>query len=299
MNNFIEYFYNIKADNIEKIDNYYSFYYLNNLYRLYINNDNINTNIYYLDKNMLENSLMSEIILNKDSSMISSYEGINYILLKINCNPNKDITLEEINYLSNIMTRNDLKINWGILWSNKIDYLEELIYENGKKYPIVVDSFNYFVGLAENAISYYNNIHEINSNHIFYISHKIIRPYDKVDSIYDPLNIIFDHKVRDIAEYIKNSFWNNNTSIFNELDNYLSYEYLSIYDVKILIARILYPSFYFDTYEDIFINNKDEKIINNYISRLNEYENYLASIIDYFKRLYPVDEVLWLKKNNI
>ena len=299
MNNFIEYFYNIKASKIENRNNYYSFYYLNNLYRLYIYNDNINNNIYYLDKNMLENSLISEIILNKDSSMISSYEGIDYVLLKINCNPDKNITLEEINYLSNIMTRNDLKINYGILWSNKIDYLEELIYENGKKYPIVVDSFNYFVGLAENAISYYNNIYEVNSNPIFYISHKIIKPNDKVDTIYNPFNITFDYKVRDVAEYIKNSFWNGNTDIFMELDNYLSYEYLSIYDVKLLIARVLYPSFYFDTYEDIFINNKDEKIINIYIAKLNEYQEYLAYIIDYFRKLYPIDEVLWLKKNNI
>ncbi len=299
MNNFIEYFYNIKVSEIENKDNYYSFYYLNNLYRLYINNDNININIYYLNKNMLNNTLVSEIILNKDSGMISSYEGINYILLKINCNPNKDITLDEINYLSNIITRNDLKIDYGILWSNKIDYLEELIYENGKKYPLVVDSFNYFVGMAENAISYYNNIHEINSNPIFYISHKIIRPNDKIDTIYNPFNIIFDYKVRDIAEYIKNSFWNNNKNIFIELDNYLSYEYLSIYDVKLLISRVLYPSFYFDTYEDIFINNKDEKIINNYISRSNEYEKYLSNIIDYFKIRYPIEEVLWLKKNNI
>ncbi len=299
MNNFIEYFYNIKINKIENKNNYYSFYYFDSLYRLYIYNDNVNINIYYLDRNMLENTLISEIILNKDSSMISSYEGINYILLKINCNPDKNITLEEINYLSNIMTRNDLKIDYGVLWSNKIDYLEELIYENGKKYPLVVDSFNYFVGMAENAISYYNNIHEINSNPIFYISHKIIRPNDKIDTIYDPFNIIFDYKVRDIAEYIKNSFWNNNKDIFIELDNYLSHEYLSIYDVKLLISRVLYPSFYFDTYEDIFINNKDEKIINNYISRLSEYEEYLSNIIDYFVRRYPIDEILWLKKNNI
>ncbi len=299
MNNFIEYFYNIKTNSIKNIDNYYSFYHLDNLYRLYIINDNINTNIYYLNRNMLENTLMSEIILNKDGSIISSYEDNNYILLKINCNPNKNITLEEINYISNIMTRNDLKINWGILWSNKIDYLEELIYENGKKYPIVVDSFNYFVGLAENAISYFNNIHEINTNPIFYISHKVIKQNDKIDTIYNPFNIIFDYKVRDISEYIKISFWNNNMNIFNELDNYLSYEYLSIYDVKLLIARILYPSFYFDTYEDIFLNNQDEKIINSYISRINEYEKYLDNIINYFKKLYPIDEILWLKKNNI
>jgi hypothetical protein len=245
---------------------------------------------------MLENTLMSEIILNKDGSIISSYEDNNYILLKINCNPNKNITLEEINYISNIMTRNDLKINWGILWSNKIDYLEELIYENGKKYPIVVDSFNYFVGLAENAISYFNNIHEINTNPIFYISHKVIKQNDKIDTIYNPFNIIFDYKVRDISEYIKISFWNNNMNIFNELDNYLSYEYLSIYDVKLLIARILYPSFYFDLYEEIINDNKEEKEINKIIDKHNEYEELLYEVYLIIQKKINLLGIDWINK---
>ena len=82
---------------------------------------------------------------------------------------------------------------------------QDLIGENGKKYPLIVDSFNYFVGFAENAISYYNNIDNL-SNYRYYISHKVIRFDDTIQVIYNPLNIIFDYKVRDIAEYVKNSF---------------------------------------------------------------------------------------------
>ena len=302
MNNFIKFFYNMKVTNTNFINNYYEFNHNNNYYRLYILNEEYNiynyNNIYTINKELINNTLMSEIILNKDKNIITTYHNINYILLKINCNINKDITLEEIDYLSKVKIVNNNKSNWGLLWSKKIDYLEELISENGKKYPQVVNSFNYFIGLSENAISYYNNI-DIDNNMMHYISHKRLKPTDKVDSLYNPLNIIYDYRVRDVAEYIKNSFWTDNHNIYNELNNYLYKSNLSLNEVKLLISRVLFPSFYFDLYEDIFNYNKDEKILNNIISRIDEYEEYLNSIIIYFKRFYPIDEIEWLKKKII
>lgn len=292
----------MKVTNTNFINNYYEFNHNNNYYRLYILNEEYNiynyNNIYTINKELINNTLMSEIILNKDKNIITTYHNINYILLKINCNINKNITLEEIDYLSKVKIVNNNKSNWGLLWSKKIDYLEELISENGKKYPQVVNSFNYFIGLSENAISYYNNI-DIDNNMMYYISHKVLRPTDKVDSLYNPLNIIYDYRVRDVAEYIKNSFWTNNHNIYNELNNYLYKNNLSLNEVKLLISRVLFPSFYFDLYEDIFNYNKDEKILNNIISRIDEYEEYLNSIIIYFKRFYPIDEIEWLKKKII
>lgn len=302
MKNFIKFFYNMKVTNTNFINNYYEFNHNNNYYRLYMLNEEYNiynyNNIYTINKELINNTLMSEIILNKDKNIITTYHNINYILLKINCNINKNITLEEIDYLSKVKIVNNNKSNWGLLWSKKIDYLEELISENGKKYPQVVNSFNYFIGLSENAISYYNNI-DIDNNMMHYISHKRLKPTDKVDSLYNPLNIIYDYRVRDVAEYIKNSFWTDNHNIYNELNNYLYKNNLSLNEVKLLISRVLFPSFYFDLYEDIFNYNKDEKILNNIISRIDEYEEYLNSIIIYFKRFYPIDEIEWLKKKII
>ena len=292
----------MKVTNTNFINNYYEFNHNNNYYRLYILNEEYNiynyNNIYTINKELINNTLMSEIILNKDKNIITTYHNINYILLKINCNINKNITLEEIDYLSKVKIVNNNKSNWGLLWSKKIDYLEELISENGKKYPQVVNSFNYFIGLSENAISYYNNI-DIDNNMMYYISHKVLRPTDKVDSLYNPLNIIYDYRVRDVAEYIKNSFWTDNHNIYNELNNYLYKNNLSLNEVKLLISRVLFPSFYFDMYEEIFNYNKEEKILNNIINRIDEYEEYLDSIIIYFKKFYPIDEIEWLKKKII
>ena len=297
MNNFIEYFYNIKVKKKKKNNDCYSFIYNGYVYKLYLYDEsNINL-ILSINKQLLGYTLISEIILNKDNNPISIYNGIKYLLIKIFTHNNK-ITLEDISYFDNSLYTNGLKVNWGMLWSNKIDYIEEMIAENGKKYPIIVDSFNYFVGLAENAISYYNSI-PINNNYTYYISHKRIRINDTTESLYNPLNIIFDYKVRDVAEYIKNAFFLNNTNIFNELDAYLKFNKLSLTDIKLLIARVLYPSFYFELYEDILVNNKDEKIIVPIINMLPKYEKYLNMVITYFKKNYNIDEILWLKKNEV
>ena len=297
MNNFVDYFYNMRVEKVLFNKKHYSFMYNGYLYRIYPVDNNININtIVNINKRLLGHTLVSEIIANKDNNYVSFYNGQNYILIRIYANINKNITLEEIIFLANSLYTEKFKINWGMLWSKKIDYLEELINENGKKYPIIVNSFNYFVGMAENAISYYNDI-KIEDNYKYVISHKNIRFNDTIEVLYNPLNIIFDYRARDIAEYIKNAFFINNSNIYNELNEYMNVNGLSITDVKLVVARLMYPSFYFEMYEDILIDNDDEKIIVPIVDRLTEYEKYLASIINYFKNYYDIPTIPWLNNN--
>lgn len=297
MNNFLDYFYNMQVEKVLFNKKYYLFMYNGYLYKIYPVDNNININmIVNIDKRLLGHTLVSEIIANKDGNYITFYNNQNYVLVKIFANINKKISLEEISYLANSLYTEKMKVNWGMLWSKKIDYLEELINENGKKYPIIVDSFNYFVGMAENAISYYNDI-KIDSNYKYVVSHKNIRFKDTVEVIYNPLNIIFDYKARDVAEYIKNAFFLNNRNIYNELNNYIVNNGLSITDVKLIVARMMYPSFYFEMYEDILIDNESEKIIAPIVDRLPEYEKYLASIINFFRNYYDIPIIPWLNNN--
>ena len=297
MNNFIKYFYRIDIDKVIYNEKYYSFVYNGYLYRLYIYNDSIGDVkfLYDVNRKLIGNTLVSEIIINQQNEILSTYNGISYILLRIFVNVNKKITLDEISFLSRTLYREGINVDWGILWSKKIDYLEDLINENGKKYPLIVDSFNYFVGMAENAIEYFNSI-GIDKRYKYVISHKVIKKDNSVEVLYNPMNITFDYRVRDVAEYIKNSFFNNNYNISNELILYLKREQLSLMEVKLLISRLLYPSFYFEMYEDILIDNKEEKILVDIISKLDDYEDYLAQVISFFKINYDIEEVLWLKR---
>lgn len=303
MKNNIMYYYNLRIDNITQNNNNYYFTINNDNYcfTIYTRDIKESNEIYKLNKYMLSsNILVHEIIPNKDNYVVTIINNIPYILYKIYINKNKQLTINELTYLSNytyqvdkILTRN----NWNILWSNKIDYFEYQINQMGKKYPILVDTFAYFTGLAENAISYvkYTTLEtqmETSDNPV--ISHRKIN--NTIQSLYNPLNIILDHKSRDIAEYIKLSFLNKNTNIYQELDSYFSNNYYSEYGLRLLYARIIYPSFYFDMYEQIIQGLRKESDLLNIVSLLDDYELYLKEMYYYLKKYHNIPEIDWITK---
>ncbi len=297
MCNFIDYFYGIKIDNIEFDNKNYFFIYKGYLYKLYAIDTEIDINLVVnINKAMVGRTLISKIIVNQLGNYISNYNGVSYILMRIYADNKRRISINDIDYLGNSLYTNKINSNWGVLWSKKIDYLENLISQFGKKYPIMVNSFNYFVGMAENAISYFNSIN-FTENYSYYISHKVMNIDEVVDCFYNPLNIIFDYKVRDIAEYIKKVFFcvdYDKSKIYNEINKYFSNNKFTITDIRLLIARLLYPSFYFELYEKILVEGKNEKIILDVVSNIDDYEKYLNGIISYFKKQYGVDDIKWL-----
>ena len=303
MKNNIMYYYNIRIDNITQNNNNYYFTINNDNYcfTIYTRDIKESNEIYKLNKYMLSsNILVHEIIPNKDNYVVTIINNIPYILYKIYINKNKKLTINELTYLSNytyqvdkILTRN----NWNILWSNKIDYFEYQINKMGKKYPILVDTFEYFTGLAENAISYvkYTTLEtQIETSDNPVISHRKIN--NTTQSLYNPLNIILDHKSRDIAEYIKLSFLNKNTNIYQELDSYFSNNYYSEYGLRLLYARIIYPSFYFDMYEQIIQGLRKESDLLNIVTLLDDYELYLKEMYYYLKKYHNIPEIDWITK---
>lgn len=303
MKNAINFYYNLKPENINNYNNYYYFYYNKYLYVLLLYNEDLKyiNDIYNLNVSLLSlNIPIHQIIINKNNSIISLINNNYYILYKILIkNYNRKINIKDINYLNNIIITNNIDNNWDYLWSTKIDYLEYQINQSGKKYPLIVESFSYFVGLTENAISYAKNATlelKKDYNNIGVITHKKLNINDTLFNLYDPLNITIDYKIRDLAEYIKNSFFEDNFNIFNELNYYFKKNYLSIYLIRLLFARILYPSFYFNLYDDIISNKKEEKELLKITSRINEYEQYLYEIYLYLKKIYNIPEVEWLKK---
>ena len=301
----INYYYNLNPIRINKIFDYYYFYVNNELFYFVIYDrkiDDINAIFDFNKKMISSNILVNEIIDNKDNSVITYVNKVPYILMKIYININKNITLAEISYLSNskiLYSNNLMRSNWALLWIRKIDYLEYHHEHNYQKYPLLSASFDYFIGLSENAISYLNNTIKNmspDSSDIGVISHDIINIDDTIYSLYNPLNIIIDHKARDLAEYIKNSFFNDNFSIFEELDEYFRYNYFSFYGMNLLVARILYPSFYFDRYDEIVNEKIQESSIFKITSRIDEYEKYLQDVFNYLKKYYNIKDIEWIMK---
>ena len=305
MKNEIKYFYNLEPQTIINKKNYYFFIIDDCHYYLKIYNRNIEDINYLqqLNKNMLNTIILShEIILNKDKSLISLINNIPYYLFKTCINEKALIKLSDISYLSNKKINYDSKLiknTWPELWSKKIDYLERQVNEMGKKYPLLVESFNYFVGLAENAISYatetINNVPKtVYDNSV--ITHIRIKKEDTLLEFYDTINLTIDHKARDVAEYIKTSFFKKNKYIFQELNEYFKHNIYSEYGIRMLLARLIYPSFYFDLYEDIISGIQKETTILTIISEINNYEIYLKQIFLYFKMFYNIPSIEWIIK---
>ena len=304
MKNDIMYYYNMNINNIKEYNGNYYFTFNDSKYEFVIYNRDIRENeaIYMLNRNMINNNiLVNKIILNKDNYVVTYINNIPYIMYIVYIDKNKNISLNDIAYLSNkkymidnLLTRN----NWDILWSNKIDYFEYQMNQMGKKYPIVVDTFSYFASLAENAISYAKNtmleVKKENEDDLV-ISHRKLD--NSLESLYDPLNIIFDHKSRDIAEYIKLSFFKENKNIYNELDFYFKNNYYSLYGIRLLYSRIIYPSFYFDIYESIMQGISKESDLLNIVTKINDYELYLKDMYYYLRKFYDIPSIEWIIKN--
>lgn len=301
MKNVINYYYNLTITKIIFKNNYYQFNYNNKLYIFtLLPSTTDESEIKKIEKYSNQNLLFHTIIKNKFNKYISKNNGLSFILLEININPHKKISLGEINYINHSIKMYEYTPapNWSELWAKKIDYLEQQINENGKKYPLIVDSFNFFVGLCENAISYHNTIIEKNKNENApsTIVHKKIAIADTIYTLYNPLNLTFDHKSRDIAEYIKLSFFTNNSNIFNELSQYFKFNYYSKFDINKLFARILYPSFYFELYDEIILGQKKETDLLPIIDKINDYILFINKIYIFLSNYYPLEEILWLKK---
>src|SRR5699024_9169729 len=135
--------------------------------------------------------------------------------------------------------------NWENLWMQKVDYFEYQIRELGLDKQVIKNSFSYYIGLAENAISYVHNVKlKYPSQGTIVLSHRrIFYPNYKLNYL-NPLSFIFDLEVRDIAEYLKAMFFSEDdeSEVLEELKSFLKIKRLTIYEYNMLYARLLYPS---------------------------------------------------------
>lgn len=306
MKNTINYYYNILLEDFVRNDNGYYFYLNNEEYHLVVFDrpyEDIEP-IYKLNLEMKKNNcLVHDIILNKDKKAITIINNTPYVLLKLCKYKNEKVFLNDLNYIQHMTynieyNKSLLRTDWVRMWSQKIDYYEYQISQFSKKYPILCDSLSYFIGLGENAISYIvNNSEEENISPV--VSHKRIKRNNGSFEFYNPLNFVIDSRVRDIAEYIKDSYMIKELD-FYEIKSFLDINKLSNNEYKLLFARLLFPTFYFDIYDDIINNNMSEEKILSIIERTCEYEEILVNIYKYIvnDKKINLQQVEWLIKRH-
>lgn len=309
MKEIINYYYNFDCLEITENINYTTFVYYGDIfYFVFCNrteeelNDILNINQELRNKGINVHS----IILNRFNSYITKVSDKNYLLLKLNSNKNDIINMYDIcnNTLSFKLNKINSKLyrnNWALLWSKKIDYFEYQIKELGKNKEIILNSFSYYVGLAENAISYVNKINSViglSDNDIITLSHRrIFYPNTSLNYL-NPLSFIFDLEVRDIAEYLKTEFFYGEDSIL-DLKTVLQIKRFTIYEYHMLFARLLYPTYYFDIYESIMNNNDDEGKLLPIINKVCEYEKFLNMAYKEISNYTSLERIDWILKKEL
>ncbi|CCY45103.1 spore coat protein YutH [Clostridium sp. CAG:1193] len=311
MNNYIDYYYNLYPNTIEKVGRNYRFFLNNEKYYIIMYERNLEEmdTLVKLNKEMIERgSLVHEIVLTKDGKAVFLCDNNSYALLRVYINENIPIKIEDIFYMldyNDTIKPNNIigRMNWANLWSSKVDYFEYHIGHLIKKYPYIYKTIDYYLGLAENAISYVKDIKTPAS--LISICHRRIGVTSTLFDLYNPFNLVIDYKVRDIAEYIKSVFFygenscvegvvNSENMIVDKCNIILERIFKKyIFDneaLKLLFARLLFPSYYFDLYENVIDNSLNENVISCIIKKSSAYEEFLKIIL----LKTPIPYVEWL-----
>ena len=154
--------------------------------------------------------------------------------------------------------------------------------------------------MAENAISYYKNtLLEVKPSEYdtMTVAHKRIRADDTDFDLYNPLSLIIDYQTRDFGEYIKAKFFNGE-DIWIELDEFFKHYNLSLFGRRLLYARLLFPSYFFDVYESIVEGKLKEEDIMSIVCKAEQYEDFLIELHTYINRDNLLPQLDWLNKKN-
>ena len=287
MLDYINYFYNLYPPLLNKENDNYVFFVGNEKYYLtpYRRELSEIKDLVELNKRMISsNSLVHEIIINKFNEPISVISNENYVLLRVYVNDIKKIDINDIIYMLNENVdlsglKSLLRTNWVSLWSNKVYYIEYQMGHLIKKYPFLNNTIDYYLGLCENAITYIKNLKMFSEYKIpIGISHKRITKDATLFDLYNPLNLIIDYKVRNIAEYLKDAFFKDEdvNYILNIVFKNFWFDKLNL---SLLVARLLYPSYYFDLFEEIIDKELDENIVFSLTKKSSKYEEFIDLII--------------------
>lgn len=301
----IKYFYNIYPDKLYEVNNGVYFY-LNDFKYYFIKVEREIQDINFLVKisNELykQNILVDTFVRSKDGLFYVKNLEDTYVMLRVNSPEDEIMTIDEIIRFNNSLISNNtrnISSDWASLWEKKIDQAETQVSEFNTDYPLIQSSFDYFVGLSENAISYFRdtlNEEDINSLKIN-INHNRVNSIIYSGLMNNPLTFTFDYEVRDLAEYLKSCFLNKSLD-YDEIMKIINKYNFSKCSLRLLYSRLLYPSYYYDLLEKIMVFDYDESILLDVINSTDDYEYFLREIYDIINSKVNIPPVLWLFEND-
>lgn len=186
---------------------------------------------------------------------------------------------------------------WKQLWERRLDQMESvwnsMLYQppESEFERMFLESFPYYMGLAENSIQYLVDTEiderpsELDSGTICHDRFSA-KSWGTQFYIKNPVDWVFDHRARDVAEWIRSNYFINTQTyqpgLRQFIKDYQQRSPLSVFSWRLLYARLLFPLHYFDCVETYFITGSEQEKhfrrdqLRKYLNQTQEHEGFLG-----------------------
>lgn len=187
---------------------------------------------------------------------------------------------------------------WKSFWEQRLDQMEKVWNEHLMHSPendferMFIESFPYYMGLAENAIQYLSDTEQddepgaIDSGTVCHLRFSS-KTWGEGSIMKNPFDWVFDHCARDLAEWTRERYFLNiktyEPDIRQFYQEYGTISSLSSFSWRLLYARLLFPLHYMECVEEYFITNSEqsrllqEERLKRYLHQSRDYEEFLQS----------------------
>ncbi|BBW97406.1 spore coat putative kinase YutH [Geobacillus sp. FSL W8-0032] len=190
---------------------------------------------------------------------------------------------------------------WRELWAKRIDQMEAFwtnMVANGPASPfdrLFIESFPYYVGLAENAVQYVADT-ELDEEplRVDYAAfcHERLPQAGWIEGaeVKLPTDWVYDHCARDLAEWVRDLYRRHGLECRQEVrrffQDYGHVSPLSPFAWRLVYARLLFPLPYFECVEAYYLTadgqerTRREEELRRLLGGSHEYERFLASFAE-------------------
>ncbi|MEN1969782.1 hypothetical protein WMZ97_17090 [Lentibacillus sp. N15] len=258
---------------------------------------------YYLAENNYPNLAIP--VRTKHGDWFIEHQGKHYLVLQVN-EQRKQISsspgrqLAEFHQLGAMYQYEPKETSsygqWRKLWIDKLTLYENHLTNEAKENPcayyrLVKDMFPYIIGISENAIQYVQETEQ--ENRFDQVDQGTISFKRYQDSVANSVlwtdSLVYDHPARDLAEYIRTYFLQEeekNADINQFLQDYQSIRPLSIFSWRLVYARLIFPIHLFDVLErGLFQRATYDQLYQELVYLLAKQQRYEQRLGDFFANL--------------
>ncbi|WP_053071820.1 protein kinase family protein [Ornithinibacillus contaminans] len=273
---------------------------------------------YYLSENGYNHTALP--IPTNDNKWFVNQEDNRYLVLRVaelqeNLRDSHGVTLAQFHEKTAAYPYEPKEISsyglWKNLWINKLTAFEQKIQKEAIEHPtdyyrLLIDVLPYLVGISENAIQY---IQESESDKRYHYGDQGVFTFQRYkENLVEPViwtdELVYDHPSRDLAEFIRYKFLENDEKITDEvvkfMSDYQSIRPLSVFSWRLLYARLVFPIHLFDFIERCFYGNDFDQYhvaLRGYMERQKLYEQRLGQLYDVMEvdyKSFDIPIIQWL-----